>query len=94
VQPLNASFPILVTLSGMVTEINEVQDENALFPILFTVFGTIILRILLFKKHITEIFSTHLGITTDFNYLVVIPTAFFIFLLTISLEMIGHILYF
>ena len=36
VHPLKATSPILVTLSGIVTLVNELQSENADFPMLST----------------------------------------------------------
>ena len=41
-QSLNASFPIFVTPSGMVTVVRPVQPLNALSPILVTLSGMVI----------------------------------------------------
>ena len=38
-QPINAEFPILVTLFGIVTLVREVQLEKAARPILTTLSG-------------------------------------------------------
>ena len=43
VQPENAPFPILVTLSGIVMLVKLVQPENAKLPILVTLFGIVML---------------------------------------------------
>ena len=37
-QPLNASYAMLVTLAGMLMDLNSLQPENALSPIVFTPF--------------------------------------------------------
>ena len=41
-QPLNAKYPMEVTLLGIVTEVKPLQPENALFPIEVTPFGIVI----------------------------------------------------
>ena len=41
-QPLNAFSPMLVTLSGIVTEVKPVQPSNALAPMLVTLSGIVI----------------------------------------------------
>ena len=41
-QPLNAESPMLVTLSGIVTEVKPVQPSNALAPMLVTLSGIVI----------------------------------------------------
>ena len=40
-QPLNAAFPIDVTLLGIVTDVNEVQSENTPGPIDVTLLGMV-----------------------------------------------------
>ena len=40
-QPLNAPFPILVTLSGIVTAVSPLQLENARLPMLVTLSGIV-----------------------------------------------------
>ena len=39
--PLNASFPIIVTELGMVTDVRLLQPENTLSPMLVTEFGIV-----------------------------------------------------
>ena len=39
--PANASYPILVTLSGIVTLVRLVHPKNALYPILVTLSGIV-----------------------------------------------------
>ena len=41
IHPLNADDPMLVTLSGMVTEVSPVHPENAEDPMLVTLSGMI-----------------------------------------------------
>ena len=64
-QELNASFPILVTLSGMVMLARLVQERNAEFPILVTPSGMVMLARLLQRKNASSpIIVTPLGMVT------------------------------
>ena len=50
-QSINAPYPILVTLSGIATEVKEEQPEKALLPILVTLSAIVTEDSLFIPKH-------------------------------------------